>query len=192
MKMIKFQIILIFFAFLYPNKTLLAQDTPDEYQERINYIFANVDPSKVTTGLLSDYGLQIIPPEYYDGVLRDSNEIDINAFRTLYAGMDNSRFNSTCQLPSQDTVFNAISQSITESGQAIPIASMCIEYNCFRDDAYTAGLVTVTNDQIFDYSMWQAKTRTNRKNFLHQPRCRMYFQTQLFNSLLSRNCTIPI
>ncbi len=34
---------------------------PDDYMNRVNYIFANVDHSKVTTGLLSDYGLQVIP-----------------------------------------------------------------------------------------------------------------------------------
>lgn len=43
---------------------LNAQETPDDYLNRVNYIFANVDHSKVTTGLLSDYGLQVIPPEY--------------------------------------------------------------------------------------------------------------------------------
>ncbi len=129
---------------------LNAQDTPDDYMNRINYIFANVDHSKVTTGLLSDYGLQIMPPEYYDGALQDSNEVDINAFRTLYADMDYSRFNNNCTLPSQSAVFSAITSSIPALGQPVPIVSMCIDYNCFRADAYTAGLVTVTNDQIFD------------------------------------------
>ncbi len=123
---------------------------PDDYMNRVNYIFANADHSKVTTGLLSDYGLQVIPPEYYNGALQDSNEVDINAFRTLYADMDYSRFNSNCTLPSQNTVFSAITSSIPTSGQPVPIASMCINYNCFRTDAYTAGLVTVTNDQVFD------------------------------------------
>jgi hypothetical protein len=117
---------------------------------RVNYIFANVDHSKVTTGLLSDYGLQVILPEYYDGALRDSNEVDINAFRTLYADMDYSRFNANCTLPGQNAVFDAITSNIPTSGQPVPIASMCINYNCFRADAYTAGLVTVANDQIFD------------------------------------------
>jgi hypothetical protein len=34
----------------------------------MEYIFEHVDKSKITTGLLVDYGLQIIAPEYFDGV----------------------------------------------------------------------------------------------------------------------------
>ena len=64
--------------------------------------------------------------------------------------MDYSRFNANCTLPGQSVVFSAITSNIPTSGQPVPIASMCINYNCFRTDAYTAGLVTVTNDQIFD------------------------------------------
>jgi hypothetical protein len=148
--MIKLKIILTFFVLYCFDITLFAQDTPDDYMNRVNFIFANVDHSKVTTGLLSDYGLQVILPEYYDGTLCDSNEVDMNAFRTLYADMDYSRFNANCTLPGQSTVFNAITSNIPTSGQPVPIASMCINYNCFRSDAYTTGLVTVTNDQIFD------------------------------------------
>lgn len=138
----------VFFSVLYGSA--YSQDTPDAYKDRINYIFANVDHSKVTTGLLSDYGLQIIPPEYYYGTLLDSNEVDIDVFRTLYADMDNSRFNSNCALPIQSTVFNAITSNMPVDGQPVPIASMFISYNSYRTDAYTTGLVTVTNEQIFD------------------------------------------
>ena len=152
----KVKLQLLIYFILISFKVLNAQDTPDNYKDRINYIFANVDHSKVTTGL-SDYGLQVIPPEYYDGILRDSKEVDINVFRILYAYMDYSRFNGNCALSSQDIVFSAITQNIPISDQSIPIALMCISYNGFREDAYTAGLVTVTNYQIFDVQ--HAKTR---------------------------------
>jgi len=117
---------------------------------RVNFIFANVDHSKVTTGLLSDYGLQFAPPEYYNGSLLDSNYLDISIFKMLYAGMDNSIFNDNFTLPGQTAVFNNISSSDPVGDSPIPIASMCINYNCFKPDAYTGGLVTVLNDQIFD------------------------------------------
>lgn len=113
--------IFLFLFMSFTTRSTLGQDTPDDYMNRINYIFANVDHSKVTTGLLSDYGLQIIPPEYYDGALQDSNEVDINAFRTLYADMDYSRFNANCTLPSQNTVFATIASSMPTSGQPVSI-----------------------------------------------------------------------
>lgn len=145
----KYTPILVFILFVV-SAVANAQDTLSNYSNRVNYIFANVDHNKVTTGLLSDYGLQIILPDYYNGALRDSNEVDINAFRTLYGDMDNSRFNNNCTLPSQSTVFAAIASNLPASGQPVPIASMFINYNYLRDDAYTGGMVTITNNQIFD------------------------------------------
>lgn len=129
-----------------------AQDTLTNFINRVNYIFANVDHSKVTTGLLSDYGLQTILPSYYDGAVRDSNEVDINAWRALYSGMDNSRFNDNCTLPQQSTVFSAINSNLPASDQPMPIISMCINYNELYSNADSAGLVTINNDQIFDVS----------------------------------------
>ena len=49
-----------FLIFVSANLSLFAQDT-SSFKDRVNYIFANVDNSKVSTGLLSEYGLQIIP-----------------------------------------------------------------------------------------------------------------------------------
>ena len=77
-----------------------AQDAFTNYKTVMNTIFANADHSKVTTGLLSDYGLQLVPPNYYDGTLKDSNDVDVPTFQKLYAGMDYSRFNTFCKLPS--------------------------------------------------------------------------------------------
>lgn len=145
-KNIKLLLIIILITF----GKLSAQDSLDNYMNRINYIFANVDHNKVTTGLLSDFGIQIIPPEYYDGALRDSNEVDIQAWRALYAGMDFSRFNTICTLPTQADVFNAIINNTPQSGQPVPFAVMYINYNALRSDADSAGLVTISNDQIYD------------------------------------------
>jgi len=64
--------ILLFAIFGFIARTM-AQETPDAYKDRVNYIFANVDHSKVSTGILSDYGLQVILPEYYDGTFRSVN-----------------------------------------------------------------------------------------------------------------------
>ncbi len=73
----KYIFLLFFLSFLIGLAK--AQDTLVDFKNQVNYVFANIDHSKVTTGLLSDYGLQIIPPEYYNGALQDSNEVDINA-----------------------------------------------------------------------------------------------------------------
>jgi hypothetical protein len=59
--MIKLKNILTILALVYLELPLFAQDYPYAYRDRINYIFANVDHSRIPTGLFSDYGLQLIP-----------------------------------------------------------------------------------------------------------------------------------
>lgn len=56
---------------------LVAQEVA-EYNAKISKVFQHVDKSRVTTGLLYDYGLHLIDPVYYDGVaLTDENYIDM-------------------------------------------------------------------------------------------------------------------
>ena len=60
-----------------PIYILIAQEVA-EYNAKISKVFQHVDKSRVTTGLLYDYGLHLIDPVYYDGVaLTDENYIDM-------------------------------------------------------------------------------------------------------------------
>jgi hypothetical protein len=127
-----------------------AQDAFTNYKTAMNTIFANVDHSQVTTGLLSDYGLQLIPPNYYDGTLIDSNDVDVPTFQKLYAGMDYSRFNSIFTLPSLTAVEATIAANMPTAGQAIPVTIMNISYNHLLANAATSGLVTISNGQIYN------------------------------------------
>ena len=96
-------IVIMLFLFTIGIVNSNAQDIFTNYKTAMNTIFAKVDHSKVTTGLLSDYGLQLVPPNYYDGTLKDSNDVNVPTFQKLYAGMDYSRFNTFCTLPSLTT-----------------------------------------------------------------------------------------
>ncbi len=64
-------------AYILMEGILNAQTSDTAYQNRINYIFEHVKRSRVTTGLLFEYGLHFIPPQYFDGTLQDSNEVEI-------------------------------------------------------------------------------------------------------------------
>ena len=55
----------------------IAQDFNQQYTDTMNYIFQKVDKSKITTGLLADYGLQIMAIEAFNGVPADSNYVSI-------------------------------------------------------------------------------------------------------------------
>ena len=59
---------------------LVTQEEIDEQMKtrQLSKVFQHVDKSRVTTGLLYDYGLHLIDPVYYDGVaLTDENYIDM-------------------------------------------------------------------------------------------------------------------
>ena len=49
----------------------------------MNYVFEEVNRSNVPTGLLSNYGVQTIPLEYYNGIPADSNFVDIDSTSPL-------------------------------------------------------------------------------------------------------------
>jgi len=65
----------------------MAQDANQAYTEALNAIFLQVDKSKITTGLLADYGLQIVDPSYFNGIPADSNYVNMNTWKKLYAGI---------------------------------------------------------------------------------------------------------
>jgi hypothetical protein len=122
-------------------------DPGQEYTDRMNYIFQYVDKTRITTGLLVDYGLQIVEPEYFDGIPADSNYVDMDTWKMLYSGIYTSKINDSINLVLPDTVFDMINKTVSLYG-ATPVAMMHYQYNQFREDALSAGLVSIVNDQI--------------------------------------------
>ncbi|MDR2886829.1 MAG: hypothetical protein LBV26_02330 [Bacteroidales bacterium] len=51
-----------------PGNSLTLRIVPDNFTVRMSHIFQPVDKSRITTGLLADYGLQMADPEYFNGV----------------------------------------------------------------------------------------------------------------------------
>jgi hypothetical protein len=74
----------------------------------MNYIFEQADKSRITTGLLSDYGLQMVEPGYFNGIPADSNYVDMDTWKMLYAGMYTSKINNNISMTLPDTVFSLI------------------------------------------------------------------------------------
>jgi hypothetical protein len=72
---------------------LFAQNPGQEFSDRMNHIFQYVNKSRIATGLLSDYGLQMVEPKYFNGVPADSNYVDMDTWKMLYSGMFTSKIN---------------------------------------------------------------------------------------------------
>lgn len=73
-----------------PASSIDTSTTEGLYQ----YIFQNFDRPRVPTGYLEEYGAPIIPMETFNGILTDSNIIDINLWRTLYWQMQTAYLGS--------------------------------------------------------------------------------------------------
>lgn len=71
-------------AFLLFSLNVKAQ-TPDTstVDKLIRYILQPIDKSQIPTSILAEYGAPLLELSTFNGVLTDSNKVNINIFRTL-------------------------------------------------------------------------------------------------------------
>jgi len=95
--------------------------------------------------------LFIIPPDCYNGVLQDSNEVGIEIWKSLYSGIFSCKYNSNSDwLPAVQYINNLVDQNTPESDENIPVCAMAIEYEKIKDDAVTSGILNASNGQIVE------------------------------------------
>ena len=80
-KLIK--ILLLFIVLITSIKSNAQVDTSTT-QKLLQYIFQPIDKNQISTGFLEEYGCPIIPASTFNGILTDSNKIDMNLWGTLY------------------------------------------------------------------------------------------------------------
>lgn len=83
---------LIFMSFAAVNAQ--NYDTTTFYGKQ-NFIFAPLDKTKITTGLLREYGIDFTNPDNYTGkTLHDSNWVTLTDWRMLYTSLYSQQINS--------------------------------------------------------------------------------------------------
>ena len=111
----------------------------DLFREEMEDIFEYVDKDQIPTGILSDYGLQFIYPDAYNGIVCDSNYVNRAIWEMLYAGMYDSCINTNCQMPTPDDVYKQAEGNLS---------IMYYKYNTFAEDALERGLITFEDEKI--------------------------------------------
>lgn len=139
----KLNLLAITLIFILP---IFAQTPEQQIADRMTYVFAQLNLNNVPTGILSNYGVQPIDLEYYNGVPADSNYVNLECYKQLYAGLYSAKVNNTASLISPVDYAQQI-DNFTYTG-ATPVAIMHFAYNRLKDNAVELGLVTVVNDQI--------------------------------------------
>lgn len=120
----------------------------DNVSVPINQVFERLNKERVTTGLLSDYGVQLIDIAYYNGTLGDSNFVDMDSHKQLYVGLYTSKVNNRISLSEPANVNQRI-DSYNGTGNT-PVSVMHYSYNRFKPNAVAEGAVRVVNNQILD------------------------------------------
>ena len=108
------------------SANLLAQTPGQAFTNRMNHIFQYVDKNRITTGLLSDYGMQMVEPLRFNGVPADSNYVDMDTWNMLYSGMFTSKINNNVSLTAPETVFTQIDNATHSTAVLVPLRlSVC-------------------------------------------------------------------
>ncbi|RWU07373.1 T9SS type A sorting domain-containing protein [Pedobacter chitinilyticus] len=127
----------------------LAQDTTS-YYGKSQYIFQRVDRNQISSGLLSEYGVEFLNLANYNGaLLADSNFVGLQEWRLLYASLYSSQIKSPANMLRLDTINNRVLNYIGMN-QPISFAVLHYNYNSLCSDAVSANLLRVSNDQLYD------------------------------------------
>jgi len=118
------------------------------YRDDINNIFENVDSTPINTGLLADYGFELADVSNYNGVVTDTNRVDMGTLRLLYASVFSMKFNSNATLVTPDQYNQLINNYLQANPNTVPISGFHISYQQFKSDATSFGL-TVSNNRLY-------------------------------------------
>ncbi len=132
---------------------LFAQDTPDDFANRVRYIFQHVDASQASTGILLDCGVEFVNMDNHTGytTLNDSNYVNLNIWRGVYASLYSSKFNSNINFTDFPTINSSIGAATADT-LPVPLLLLNYNYQVLRADAISANLMYASNDQLYDVS----------------------------------------
>ena len=128
----------------------IAQTT--NYYNRMNHVFGAIDKSKVTTGLLKEFGVRLNEVEAYNGVISAQNWVDKAQWQSLYHSIYSMRIGPAPSMSTPSSVYSFISSQQTSNPNTILLLAEYYTYQQYKTDAYTNGDVTVLNDRIYDVS----------------------------------------
>lgn len=179
----------LFLFFLCPFLNVSAQtETDSSFSTQMNYVFANVDKSKVPYGILRDYAMEFTNPPQFNGAaaLADSNLTTIGTLYDVYYTLLTGRiYSSATGFIKTDSISNRWDNS-RQPGR-ITLAGLFFQYARFKDNAAN-NYITVSGGQLFDKyvgGVWQNPYQAE-KAFVISPSVTQY-DSLSFSILLPAN-----
>jgi hypothetical protein len=117
---------------------------------KMNFTFGNLDKTQIGTGLLREYGIDFVNLENYDGkVLHDSNWVNLDDWRMVYASLYSEQVNANANLLYLDTLNKRISQ-FAVPGQPVSFMGLYYNYQGLDTNAISRNLISISNGQLYD------------------------------------------
>jgi len=147
MKTTKFRLLLSVIVFI--PAIVWAQDPRTDFKKQMNNLFQQVDKSRITSGLLSDYAFEVVEIAPFNGIPSDTNYVNTATWVGLYSSIYDAKINNLITLESPDVVAERFIEA-TATGNVIPLAMMHYLYDKLDDDALNKGWMTYSNGRIWD------------------------------------------
>ncbi|MDR0231796.1 MAG: hypothetical protein LBI82_06720 [Dysgonamonadaceae bacterium] len=147
MKTTKFRLLLSVIVFI--PAIVWAQDPRTDFKKQMNNLFQQVDKSRITSGLLSDYAFEVVEISPFNGIPSDTNYVNTATWVGLYSSIYDAKINNLITLESPDVVAEKFIEA-TATGNATPLAMMHYLYDKLDDDALNKGWMTYGNGRIWD------------------------------------------
>jgi len=76
------------------SSAVKAQNYNTQFVAKMNKLFQQIDKSQITSGLLSDYALELVDILTFNGIPADSNYITPDTWLNLYSTVYNAKINN--------------------------------------------------------------------------------------------------
>lgn len=133
-------------------------DVDNNYRNYVNNVFGALEPNRVPTGLLADYGFDFTDPKIYNGtVLADSTLMEQGIYSELYKTIFTSRFNNYTGTLRHPSIHDSLCY-ITRQKEVITLSGLFFKYNAIDPNAQANGKMQTVNGQLKDVfvnGVWQ-------------------------------------
>jgi hypothetical protein len=151
-------VVIIAMQLLFYHSSFAQTETDTTFFTQMNYIFANLDKSKVPYGILRDFSMEFTNIENYSGTaaLADSNYADAQAFWDVYQPLLTGRVSTSASGFVSPAIADSLWYIQRDTGLII-LGGLYFNYSRFKDNAAN-NYVTISNGRLYDKyvgGVWQ-------------------------------------
>ena len=159
MKKLILKMLFAIIAIIATKSSFAQAEINTEFSTRMNYVFGQLDKSRIPTGLLLDYAMEFASLANYNGMLTDTNKVNKGLLADIYNTLLTSGIHSSGGGFYHPDYLDSLWQVQRQPG-IITLCGLYYNYSRFKDNALSSNLITVNSDRFFDLRSFPSKGRT--------------------------------